>query len=140
MAIAIKCNISKLPKPPYKPAKKYPRTKPDIPFEESLSKYSIKGSSRNKFYTPEIDADIVRMHKSGKSWMSIAEKYGRKPTAVEARYRKLCAGRFGEKYRWTPEQDEVVRQMRAQGKPYSEIADQIGKSKEAIRKRAKIIL
>ena len=141
MAIAIKCKISKLPKPPYKPARKYERKKPDIPFEECINKYSVKGSPRNKFYTPEIDAQIMKMMDDGYTAEEIAQAFGRTKGAIESRIMRLrgARGRCGSGFYWTPAQDAVIRELRAQGKSFPEIADQMGKSKEAVRKRARHI-
>lgn len=141
MNIKIKCDISKLPEAPYKPARKYDRKNPDIPFEECINKYSVKGSPRNKFYTPEIDDQIMQMREEGHTAEEIAKHFGRTKGAIESRIMRLrgARGRCGSGFYWTPAQDAVIRELRAQGKSFPEIADQMGKSKEAVRKRARHI-
>ena len=139
--IKLKCAPSKLPKPPYKPAMKFGHEKPDTPYESSINIYAMNGSPRNKFYTPEIDDQIMQMREEGHTAEEIAKHFGRTKGAIESRIMRLrgARGRCGSGFYWTPAQDAVIRELRAQGKSFPEIADQMGKSKEAVRKRARHI-
>lgn len=138
----IKVDVTRLPKAPYSRPKLPEAEAPDRPYENMNwgHKPVTTDSKRIEAYTPDVDAKIIQWHKEGKSFGYMAERLGRSPGGVKARYRRLVAGRFGRKYRYTPEQDAVIREMRAQGKTWREIADHLGRSREAIRHRAQAIL
>lgn len=159
----IKCDISKLPKPLLPPTRDKRREIDEQErkeFMEALKQLknqqgwfnSVKKTAAErrkeaaekvkKTYTPEVDARIIAMLKSGMTHKEIAKEIGVSTPSVSSRILRLNGGRkrYGGAFFYTPAQDAVIREMRKQGKSYREIGEQLGKSKDSVWKRAKVIM
>lgn len=154
--ITLKCDPSKLTVPRVYGKTKYaPYVERHKKFEirETITKEErkrrIKEAHRsNMFWTPERDAYIIKLRKQGWSIDKIAAEIGKKPTAVQARFKNMGKKRDWKKVgknrdcnhnHYTEAQDEVIREMRAADKPYKEIASELGRSVSSVTKRAKRI-
>lgn len=159
----IKCDVSKLPKPllpPTRDKKGYLNAEEKREAQETIKKLrqqvewdktlKRRAAQRRKeaaervrnTYTPEVDARIIAMLKSGMKHKEIAEELGVSTPSVSSRILRLNGGRkrYGGAFFYTPEQDALIKEMRAQGKSYREIGRRLGKSKDAVWKRAKVIM
>lgn len=159
MTAALKCDPSKLPKPPYPPTRsaKVPE-KVDIPWEaldfradpQKAAESRRRGGAskaKSRGYTPEQEQRIIELYKQGMTYADIGKIVGKSKSAMKQKLDKLRKEQdfrresplIQEYTYYTAAQDAVIREMRAQGKSYKEIGDQIGKSREAVRKRYNMI-
>lgn len=138
MAITIKCNVDKLPKPilpptisyevPYKPKKLY-----------EINKEHEKPKKVRGFWTPERNQQLIDMYSVGIGYKEIGEKFGRTPEAIRMQLyaigAKVSKRHCGTKY--TKAQDAVIVAMMKDGKSWREIADQLGRTADSVRKHAR---
>lgn len=91
MALALKCNVNKLPKPLEfsKPDFNRPvnvtvvKKKPRKPINKGIN-HGVYG--RPRFYTPAQDAVITQMRNEGKSFKEIGEEFGKSAEAIRRRW------------------------------------------------------
>lgn len=159
MTAALKCDPSKLPKPPYPPTRSTRvLEKVDIPWEaldfrsdpQKAAESRRRGGAskaKSRGYTPEQEQRIIELYKQGVTYADIGKIVGKSKSAMKQKLDKLRKEQdfrrespLRQEYTYyTAAQDAVIREMRAQGKSYKAIGEQIGKSKEAVRKRYNMI-
>lgn len=100
MAITIKCNVDKLPKPIEFPKPDYDRPINVMPKKKKRDwKLVRKGINngvygRPRFYTPAQDAVITELRRENKSYKEIGEQLGKSSEAIRRRW-YVIRGRQG---------------------------------------------
>ncbi|KAF9974587.1 Myblike DNAbinding domain-containing protein [Actinomortierella ambigua] len=105
-------------------------TSPSTEAETSSSKKS-RSSNRKMTYqartefTPEMDAELIRMHHEGKSWAAIASVLGVPFRSCNRRYANYLDPKSTE---WTADDEAKLDELVTQGVAWNEIARQLNKS------------
>ncbi|KAF9155610.1 Myblike DNAbinding domain-containing protein [Actinomortierella ambigua] len=76
-------------------------------------------------FTPEMDAELIRMHHEGKSWAAIASVLGIPYRTCHRRYAQHLDPKSTE---WTPEDTAKLDELANKGIAWSEIARELNKS------------
>ncbi|KAG0240463.1 Myblike DNAbinding domain-containing protein [Actinomortierella wolfii] len=88
-----------------------------------------KQSYHTKYqFTPEIDAELIRLHNAGKSWAAIGSLLGIPFRACNRRYAQYLDPKLAN---WTEEESARLDELVAQGEPWNEIARQLNKTSVA---------
>ncbi|KAF9208262.1 hypothetical protein CPC16_011668 [Podila verticillata] len=89
-------------------------------------------------FTPENDADIVRLKALGKSWTSIGSILAIPPRSCHRRYATTLDPRLHDA-QWTPERLRLMDDLVSQGKPWTEIAATFGLNTDSCQAKWKSI-
>lgn len=82
-------------------------------------------------WTPEKDAELMRLRAEHKTYAEIAQALGCVESTCQTRWNKISRGETvryatGRICTWTLEEDEKLNQLRAQGLIFAEIANYFG--------------
>lgn len=91
-------------------------------------------------FTPEEDAQIVKMREQGFAWQQIADALGRGKSSCQKRLTIIMKHSAGIKPRgrpWTAEEDALLFELRKQGLQWPQIAPHVGHTAPACSSREK---
>ncbi|KAF9337518.1 hypothetical protein BG006_004344 [Podila minutissima] len=116
------------------------------PFSDSegSSDESSKTSSPTSFryqklrFTPELDAELIRLKALGKSWTSIGAILAIPPRSCHRRYATTLDPRLHDA-KWTEERLALLDDLVSQGKPWGDIAATFGLNSDSCQAKWKSI-
>ncbi|KAK3811919.1 MAG: hypothetical protein J3Q66DRAFT_348838 [Benniella sp.] len=90
----------------------------------SISSRTYNTKSRKPQYTPEIDAEIIRLRGLGYSWTAVGSALGMGHRSCHHRFRTVLDPQLKEQA-WPNEKIQRLETMVAEGKPWTEIAREL---------------
>lgn len=92
-----------------------------------------------KKWTPETDAELIRLWKEGLTVKEICQRTGRSPGVIWERRVALKLSARTVANGWPPEHDALIVKLWTEGKSCSEIASALGETFDVIRSRNAVI-